>query len=67
LFLTIDSGENRVLTSVCKGSDVTAAKIAKSQPETHFALERVLFGQDGLGALNQKLLELSPHFSVPKV
>ncbi|KAN0015974.1 hypothetical protein ACTFIU_005924 [Dictyostelium citrinum] len=49
----------RVLWSVSK--DFTTTQINKKYTEIYFALERVLFGEDGVEVLSQKISEVSPH------
>eukprot|EP01133_Synstelium_polycarpum_P006738 gene6738-7832_t len=50
----------RVLLSATK--EISEASLLKRSNEIYFALERVLFGEDGVEVLSQRLLDSSPHY-----
>eukprot|EP01132_Coremiostelium_polycephalum_P004108 gene4108-5140_t len=49
----------RVLISVSK--DIILNQLNKKNTEIYFALERVLFGEDGVEVLSQRVSEVQPH------
>eukprot|EP01104_Vermistella_antarctica_P016105 TRINITY_DN5425_c0_g1_i1.p1 TRINITY_DN5425_c0_g1~~TRINITY_DN5425_c0_g1_i1.p1 ORF type:complete len:497 (+),score=149.08 TRINITY_DN5425_c0_g1_i1:265-1755(+) len=52
------------LTTVCKGMEVTVSKIQKMYLEVYFAMERILYGDNGLDVLSQKLMDIAPHAAI---
>ncbi|KAF2071997.1 hypothetical protein CYY_006686 [Polysphondylium violaceum] len=51
----------RVLWTVSK--ELLIHNIMKKYTEVYFALERVLFGEDGVDVLTQRINEIQPHFT----
>jgi len=50
----------KILVTVCKGTEINAARLMKSWGEIFFALERTMSGEDGTEILSQKLADVSP-------
>jgi len=65
---SILSRVRKVLSSICGGvTSINLSRVLKSVAEVHSAIESVLDGQDGNLILNQKLLDMNPHSSVPEL
>jgi len=56
----------RLLIAACKGVEATQIQLSKKYGEIYLGLERILFGEDGVDVLSQKILEATPYsMSVP--